>query len=209
MSIEETTERVDAMLPGQGENHLATRLAQGPAVPSPSEEYEDQYQRIGRWKGPCGTREAQAGVTEFWLGQGEPGLRWLAGRLRQEGHIDALDGTAALLWKAGEGAIRPIIEELEREPPIDQADALLRALRSIAEDGVEAPPSLATRLEAALSVFVHHSDADVREYAARATRLLPRERAAGLLRCRLDAETDPDVRQAVEDLINVGATGRG
>ncbi len=201
----ETAGRVDTVLPHRGEDHLAP----GHAGASLAEGYEEHYQRVGRWKGSCGTREAQAKVTEFWLSQGDPGLRWLAGRLRSEGHIDALDGTAAVLSMAGPTAISPILEELERQPSTDQALALLRALAWIGEDGVEAQPSLTTRLETALSGFLGHGDADVREYAARSAHLLPRQRAAGLIGDRLDVETDAAVRAAIEEVIDAGATGRG
>lgn len=207
MINEETADRIETFLTNQEGSGPVPRLAPSPDAPSPTEVFEEQYQRIGRWKGPCGTREAQANVAEFWSSQGDAGLRWLAARLRREGHLDALDGTAALLASAGEAAILPILEELERQPPIDQADALLKALRWIGEDGTRARPALIARLEAALSEFLGHRDADVRESAALSTRLLPPSHAAGLLRGRLDAETDANVREAIGAILEAGTAG--
>jgi hypothetical protein len=40
----------------------------------------------------------------------------------------------------------------------------------------------------ALSKFLHHDDTALREWAVHAARLLPRERAVGLLRTQLDKE---------------------
>jgi hypothetical protein len=192
---EDTDDRLDAMRTQQGEG--AAGLAPSAAGPAPAEEFEEQYQRIGRWKGPHGTREAQARVREFWLSQGSPGVRWLARRLREEGHVDVLHGASCLLWEAGLNAIPPILEELERQPAMDQADALLKALSWIGEDGVGAPRSLMARLEAALAGFLDHEAADVRESAALAMRLLPADRAAYWLRRRRPLETDPYVSETL------------
>jgi hypothetical protein len=205
---EETVDRINLVLTQHGESGTA-ELAPNSAGRITSEGLEEEYQKIGWWRGPHATPEAQARLRDFWLRQGGPGLRWLAGRLRQEWHIDALDGVATLLARAGEAAIPPILEELERQPTRDQAVALLHALAWIGEDGVEAQASLTTRLEGVLASFLQHDDAGPREWAARSARLLPREQAAWLLRKRLEAEPDADVRHAIEEVIDVDATGRG
>jgi len=182
-------------------------FAPGAAGPIPTERLEEEYQKVGRWKGPHATPEARAQVRDFWQRQGGPGLRWLVARLRSEGHIDALDGVASLLAAAGETAILPILEELERQPTRDQAGALLHALAWIGEDGVAAPSVLAPRLEAALASLWQH-DADLREWAARSARLLPRAHAVGLLRGWLERDADAEVRRAIGAVLGVDATGR-
>jgi hypothetical protein len=186
-----------------------TDLEARPAFPTaPSEEvFEEEYQKIGWWKGPYAKPEARARVRDFWRLQGDRGLRWLAGRLRGEGHIDLLQGVASLLANAGSAGIPPILDELEHDPPLDQGVFLLKALGWMGEEGVEAQPTAATRLEAVLSTFLHHDNADLRESAVRAARLLPRERATGLLQGPLDAERDADVRQAIEEVIGTGSAG--
>jgi hypothetical protein len=205
---EETVDRM-SLVPTRHEGTGAAEVVASPAVPTPPEGFEEEYQRIGRWKGPCATPEARAQVRDFWSRQGEAGLRWLAGRLRREWHVDALDGVASLLARAGEVAIPPILEELERQPSRDQAEALLHALAWLAEHEDAVPPSLTTRLEAVLASFLWHDDPDLRDRAAGSTRLLPREQALGLLRRRLDAEADADVRRAIEEVIGDDAIRRG
>jgi hypothetical protein len=212
---EEATDRIDPMLTHGRERSTVAELAPSLAAPAPDpapapeEALEEEYQKIGWWKGPNATREARARQRDFWCHHGERGLRWLAGRLRREWHIDLLDGVASLLADAGSAGIAPILDELERQPARDQAWALLKALAWIGEEGVEVPPVSAARLEAVLAMLLQHDDTDLREWAADAARLLPRERALRLLRGRLDTEPDADVRQAIEAAIDAGAAGRG
>jgi hypothetical protein len=205
---EETVDRMNFMT-AQHQDGDAAGLVASPAGPTPTEGFEEEYRKIGWLKGPHATREARAQVRDFWSRQGAPGLRWLASRLRQEWHIDALDGVASLLAGAGEAAIPPILEELERQPTRDQAEALLHALAWIGEHGGAAPPSLTTRLEAVIASFLWHDDPDLRDRAAGSARLLPGEQALGLLRKRLDAEADADVRRAIEEVIDGETSRRG
>ena len=204
---EETLDRTNTRSTRGG--GAGTDLEARPAFPTaPSDEvFEEVYQKIGWWKGPYAKPEARARVRDFWQLQGDRGLRWLARRLRREGHIDLLQGVASLLANAGSAGISPILDELEHDPPLDQAVSLLRALGWMGEEGVDAEPTAATRLGAVLSAFLHHDDADLRESAVRAARLLPRERVVGLLRGPLDAERDPDVRQAIQEVIGAGSPG--
>jgi hypothetical protein len=205
---EETADRMDVLLTHHEES-VAPGIAPGPTGPAPSVRFEEEYQKIGWWKGPRATPDVRARVRGFWSRQGGPGVRWLASRLRQEWHIDALEGVASLLAEAGEAAIPPILEELEREPARDQAEALLHALAWIGESGGTAQPDLTTRLEVVLAAFLQHGDSDLRDRAAGAARLVPRDRAFGLLRSRLDAEADADVRRAIEEVIDDDGMGRG
>jgi hypothetical protein len=204
---EETADRMNGMLTHHEES-VAAGIAPGPAGPAPPERFEEEYQKIGWWKGHHATPEARARVRDFWSRQGGPGLRWLASRLRQEWHIDALDGAASLLAEAGAAAIPPILEELERQPARDQAEALLHALAWIGESGGAAQPDLTARLEAVLAAYLRHDDSDLRDRAAGSARLLPRDQAIGLLRRRLVTEEDADVRRAIEEAIDGEGTRR-
>lgn len=133
---------------------------------------EDDYRRIGWWKGPDATPQSRDERARSWRARGAIGARWLARRLRQESHIDLLDGAAAVLADLGEASLGPIIAELEREPTRDQAEALLKALGWLAEGGHDSG-SQSSRLERALDDLLSHGDPDLRARAADAARLLP------------------------------------
>jgi hypothetical protein len=170
--------------------------------------FEEAYEKIGWWNGPSATPDARALVRDFWLRQGDRGLKWLACRLRGEWNIDLLDGAASLLASAGSASLPAVVSELERGPARDQAEALLKALGWMAEGGVEAPASLAGRLEAVLSALLHHDDTSLREWAARAARMLPRERVVALLEGQSELESDDDVRQAIQAAMSARLTAQ-
>jgi hypothetical protein len=194
-------DRIAAHLEEDRVGVVGADVARGPGPGFTEGGFEDAYQKIGWWKGPNATPEARALVSDFWRQRGEQGLRWLVGRLRREWHLDLLDGVASLLARAGDAAIPPILDELERQPARDQAEALLKAFGWMGEQGTEAQPSSVTRLELALSEFLHQEDPGLREWATRAAGLLPRERAVDLLRRQLVAVRDPEVRKAIEETV--------
>jgi hypothetical protein len=205
---DKTIDPIDALLEqGEGGGTVA-EVAPTLAPVASEEDFEDAYQKIGWWKGLNAMPEARALVRDFWRLQGSRGLYWLVDRLRREWHIDLLDGVASILAEAGGAAILPILEELDRQPQRDQAEALLKVLGWIGEDGVRANPSSVERLERTLSKFLQQNDAGLREGAARAVRLLPPEQAVALLANQLDAEADADVRQAIEETLAAGEIGR-
>jgi hypothetical protein len=204
---EETVDQIDALLANHGERRMATELTPASTGAASAEVLEEEYQKIGWWKGPNATPEQQARQRDFWLRQESPGLLWLVGRLREEWHIDLLDGVASLLSQAGKASIPLLLDELERQPPRDQAEALLKALAWMGETGVEVQPFLTTRLEANLAMLLQHRDTDLREWASGAARLLPQERAVGLLRRRLDAEPDASLRQVIGEIIDAVTKG--
>ncbi len=204
---EETADRMNVMLTHHEESGAAG-LAPSPTGNVATEGFEKEYQRIGWWKGPYATPEARRGCASSGCVREVRACGGSRDGCAIEWHLDALDGVATLLAGAGESAIPPILEELERQPPRDQAEALLQALAWIGEDGVEAQPALTTRLQAVLAGFLQHDDAGPREWAARSARLLPREQAVGLLRTRLEAEPDADVRRAIEEVLDGDAAGR-
>ena len=162
--------------------------------------FEDQYEKIGWWKGPLATSSARQEVHDFWVSRGSRGARWLVRRLRSESHLDLLSGVANLLADLGELSLGPIVEELELEPTRDQAEALLKALAWLGAAGMTAGP-LAGRLIPILSAVLIHEDFDVREAACRATSLLAPGRARALLESRLAVEPSSEVRQTIEETI--------
>jgi hypothetical protein len=171
-----------------------------------SDEDEEEYRRLGWWKGPDAAPESIARGVRYWRGRGAGGARWLARRLRGESHIDVLDGAAGLLADLGDAALGPIVAELEVEPTRDQAEALLKALGWLAEGG-HGSDSLTFRLARALDPFLSHDDDDLRARAAGAAVLLPEGLAAVLLRARRSAETVEEVRAAIDDAL-VAVRGR-
>jgi len=198
---EKTIARTDAVLKLDRDEVTAAdvRAAQGTVCCEDS--LETMYQKIGWWKGPNATAEARALVCDFWRRQGDQGLRWLVSRLRAEWHIDLLDGVANVLAQIGDTAIAPMLDELERQPSRDQAEALLKTLGWLGEQGIAASPSLVERLGLVLAMFLRRDDPGLRERAVRAARLLPRERAVGLVAGLLNAEPDVDVRHAIEETV--------
>lgn len=193
---EETTDQMNLM-PTHHDESGAAGLAAGPSDRMPAEGFEEEYQKIGWWKGPHATREARASQHEFWKARGLEGIRWLVRRLRHEWHIDAMHGAASLLADLGESIIVPVFEELAQNPSHDQALCLLWALVSLSESS----PSL--RIEAGppapiLAGWLEDADPDIREAAAEALRLLGPERSARWLEQRLLDETDGDVRRTIE-----------
>jgi hypothetical protein len=161
----------------------------------PEERLEEEYRKIGWWKGPHAEKAAREAVRSFWKGLGTWGARWLARRLRRETHVDAVEGVANLLADLGAVAAGPVLEELEGTPSWDQAKALLTALRWL-----PSPGHLLTqdRQQRAIAKFAADADADLREAACRATRVLPQPEALLVLRQALSAEENEDVRQAIE-----------
>jgi hypothetical protein len=164
------------------------------------DDFEEQYQKIGWWKGPHATDSARQGVRAFWARQGPRGVRWLVRRLRSESHLELLSGVANLLADLGEVSLRPILNELEWKPARDQAEALLEALAWLGETGLTAGV-FAGQLTPILATFLTHDDADLREMACRATSLLAPGRALALLESRLAVEPSTEVRQTVEETI--------
>jgi predicted HTH domain antitoxin len=166
----------------------------------PPDSFEDQYQRIGWWRGPLATSSARQEVHDFWASRGSLGARWLARRLRSESHLELLSEVANLLADLGELSLGPIVEELELEPSRDQAEALLKALAWLGAAGINAG-SRAGRLIPILSAALKHDDPDVRDAASRATSLLTPGHARALLESRLAVEPSTEVRQTIEETI--------
>ena len=140
---DETIDRIDALLRHHRDEGTVAQVSPPIVPPDSEEELEDAYQKIGWWTGPNATPESQALVRDFWRLQGDRGLGWIVARLRREWHIDLLDGVASLLAQAGGAGILPILDELERQPRRDQAEALLKALGWMGEQGIRVPPSSA------------------------------------------------------------------
>jgi hypothetical protein len=202
---EKTIDRSDALLKRDRDYVTTEDVPPAQAAVCCEDSLEAMYQKIGWWKGPNATAEARTLVCDFWRRQGDQGLRWLVSRLHPEGHIDLLDGVASILAQIGDTAIPPVLDELERQPSRDQAEALLKALGWLGEQGNAISPPSVARLGLVLATFLSGDDPGLREWAARAARLLPRERVVGLLVSLLNAEPDADVRHAIQETVAASA----
>jgi hypothetical protein len=160
--------------------------------------YEQIYQKIGWWKGPLATAEAQRSLREYWVDRGTAGAEWLVDRIGSETHGDLLDGIANLLADIGPKSIVPIARKLEDEPTRDQAEVLLKSLGWIEathDDAAVHPHDLWT----ILGHYLSDADADIRIAACAATRILPRHRRLSLLSQRRPFEHDPEVLDAIDE----------
>ena len=164
------------------------------------DDFEEQYQKIGWWKGPHATPAARQDVRDFWASRGCRGARWLVRRLRSESHRDLLSGVTNLLADLGEFSLQPIVDELESGPSHEQAEALLKALGWLGTAGMTAG-LLTGQLAPILAAFLAHDDLDLRQTACRATSLLAPERALALLEPRLPVESSTEVRQTIKETI--------
>jgi hypothetical protein len=178
-----------------------------PARPFASAEAESHYQALGRFKGPLAAKDVQRAAREFWRGSGVAGARWLVGRLRDEFQVEVMHAAASALASIEEASLGPIFEALSESPPVDQAQVLLWALVSLAQS----KPSIhaeGAQPEIVLVEFLQHDEPDLRESAARALRLLRRDRALRWLSHRLRDESDAEVRRTIEDELAWHRTGQ-
>jgi hypothetical protein len=162
-------------------------------------EFEEQYQRIGWWKGPLGRQHVQQDVRAFWVGAGQVGARWLGQRLRNETHPEILDAAAAILADTGDPGIPAIVGELQVGTGREPTRALLKALGWMS---CERHPPVVAELVSLVQRYLSHDDPDVREAAVHATAILPDADAARLLTTALRTEQDAGVREVLQDEIS-------
>jgi hypothetical protein len=168
-------------------------------APFTPEEAEFHYQRLGRWKGPDASPEAQAESHRFWQDTGLPGIHWLIARLRDELHDDRLHGAGSMLADLDPASLGPIVQALRGETTRDQALSLLWALGWIGDHHQTVDPLA----ELVLAQYLFDPNPELREAAARAMRLLPRPRAKTWLTRRLRDESDREVRLIIEQELEV------
>ncbi len=167
---------------------------------------ESHYQALGRRKGPLADAKVQAAARDYWSSAGQAGATWLVQRLRTETNVEALHAVGSQLADLGQVALRPILDELDREPTVDQAIALLKAVGWM----VEADPALHCSdpaTEATLGRLLQSREADIREAAAEAFPLVPPNRSVVWLESRLHDEQVEDVLltiRAVLDHLRIG-----
>jgi hypothetical protein len=203
---EEAVDRPHILLTDDRERNTIAEILPAPA-PALTESFEDEYQKLGWWKGPHATAAARARQRDFWRSSGEAGVRWLVCRLRDEHHVETLHAVASLLADLGETILGAVFEELSRATTTDQALCLLWAVVSLSESA----PSLrieTTRAELVLADLLQHEEPDVREGAAEAVRLLGSERAIRWLEHRLRDEPNAEVRQTLERELTRHRAGR-
>jgi hypothetical protein len=192
--------------PIEPETRRESAVVAAPALLSP-DDAERYYQALGRFKGPLAAKDVQGAAREFWCGSGVAGARWLVQRLRDEFQIEVMHAAATALASIGASSFGPIFEGLSGNPPVDQAQVLLWALVSLAES----EPSVhaeSAQPEIVLVEFLQHDEPDLRESAARAMRLLRRDRALRWLSHRLRDESNAEVRRTIEDELAWHRTGR-
>ena len=205
---DETIDRIDALLKHHGDEGAIVTVSPSLASPSSEEDFEDAYQKIGWWKGPNATPETRRGYVSSggsraigawagsWAGSAGSGTSTCSTGSRASWPRRAVppSSRSSMSWSISPGA--------------DQAEALLKALGWMGEGGISVPPTSAKRLEAALLMFLHQDEAGLREWATRAVRVLPREQASAVIGSQLDGESDPDVRQAIEEMVAAIEIGR-
>jgi HEAT repeat protein len=173
------------------------------AFPLTPEAAEVHHQRLGRWKGREASPEAQSESARFWRESGLAGIRRLVARLRDERHDDRLRGTASMLADLGPASLDPILEAFQDEPTADQALALLWALGWIGDRHQTGDAGA----ELVLVRYLFDDNPELREAAARATRLIPPQRGKPWLTRRLRVESDREVRLTIEH--ELGDAGAG
>ncbi len=72
------------------------------------DELEDLYQRLGRTRGPFGSREGRAATRKAWGEKGWTGALWLLERARREKHLDVLDAVAEVLEEHGDRVVSTV-----------------------------------------------------------------------------------------------------
>jgi hypothetical protein len=193
-------ERID---PKDSRDQAAADMSTSAAV-SP-DEAERHYQALGRFKGPLAAEDVQRTAREYWKKAGTAGACWLVARLRSETHVERLHWAASALDDLGDLALRPILETLQGDAPPDQALALLRALGWMSKRQKTADPLA----ELVLVKHLLHDDPDVREAACTALRVLPPQQARTWLMRRLREDTDGEVRQTIEEELELIRAGQG
>jgi hypothetical protein len=166
---------------------------------SPQQSFEQEYQKIGWWKGEHASPQAQERIRSFWMNSGRAGAEWLASRLRQETHSDVLDAAGSLLADIGRSAVEPILTELDNPTSQEHAKVLLLALGWMApEEGAVH----AERIESMLRRFMAETRPELREAAAEATAILRASCARCLLSAVLEREPDEEVRGTLEAVLS-------
>ena len=208
VTVDELMEEVGRAAKGAGDTQrMAADQREEPAmvgqesvmdVPFTPEEAEAHYRPLGRLKGDLAAPAVQDAARAFWQSAGEHGARWLSRRLRREVQVETLHAAGSELADLGPVAVVPIVDELGNNPTPDQAWTLLKALGWMG-NAPSSPRIDEASVELLLAKFFQHHDADVREAAARAMRLLPPERAGYWLRRQEREEKDREVVLTIEE----------
>jgi hypothetical protein len=155
----------------------------------------DEIGRVGgRFASPTG-REAEC---RYWQSLGDQGVEWLIRHAQGAGSLAHASGIASVLESMGPMAITPILEALAAGPSNKVADILLSALAGMESQRI-APWTDA--IAATLQTFLRQADDAIRTKAVLATAVILEATSLVMLRGRLEGETDPDVREAIQDEI--------
>ena len=187
--------RVEIVLRG-----AALEARESPLI-SLEEEFEDSYQRIGRWVGQSGSSERRGAELRFWNRWDATSIRWLLNRVNRSTDVDAASRVAGILSELGLTALSPILKRLndrEDQPSFEQAYTMLLALAWTDRLHVQSP-SAADAREAISHYLLESDDAALREQAVAALSVLPRAEAVTLAQQARSQETGADVLEALED----------
>jgi hypothetical protein len=153
--------------------------------------FESEYRKLGWTRGRYASPQFLENSRAFWIRSGVEGAAWLAGRIRNEAHVDVLDHAANLLADIGSCSLSPVLVELQRSPTIEQAECLLTAIGWL-------PVSHDSSLSFVLVDLAKHPSVDVREACVVATRALFPTDAVPLLKSWFAREADAQIRDAIE-----------
>lgn len=132
------------------------------------QQYEPQFQRLGRTVGPDAAPGVQRELERWWADQGQEGATWLIRRIKGEHHADLLLSVAQCLILSGAAALTPVIDALTNLPR-EATRYLLLALTELPLEPLS--PAQRDALHDALDRFRHDPDPDLVELSEE---ILPR-----------------------------------
>jgi hypothetical protein len=185
-----------AMPAGQPETSEPS-TASLPASLLSSPVFEAMFDRLGRWTGRSGSRQAQQDLLRRWIRTGEDGAFWLVRRVAEERNLEALDGASTALEAMSAVAAPHIVAALASSNKAGDTETALKLLRILewfpAGDIVAIAPSLTAIVERSAS----HASVELREAAYRCVPLLPN--SAEVRARALTSELDPELRSILEE----------
>lgn len=183
----------------QTERPRPADLAVTPESQLRSEDAEDLYQRLGRTRGPFGTRQAREATRKAWEAKGWAGALWLLGRVRRERHLDVLDAVAEVLAEHRDRVI-PTVEGCFTGSSTGEHDyqaMLLRAAKLARTNDREDARLLSMASEGARS-----PDAEVREAAYLLLGAIGSGAARKVLQDALRAEQNDAARETAREALD-------
>lgn len=182
----------------QTERPRSAGLAVTPESQLCSEDLEDLYQRLGRTRGPFGTRQGREATGKAWETKEWAGALWLLDRVRRERHLDVLDAVAETLAAHRDRVIPTVVGCFTSSSTgeHDYQAMLLRAAKLARTSGRED-----ARLVAMASEGARSPDAEVREAAYLLLGAIGSDAAQKVLRDALRAEQNDAARETAREAL--------